>query len=290
MKRLPMNARTHSEVFQYYQTRALQLASESFVWDRSVREVIPFLYVTEFFNQNDGKKYGSFYITADGRGRGLWEVGIQALGGMSVVTVDDCHVADFLKSKNIDHVVVPGVYDAPAYKLVEKFYGDQVAKRSQVFLMNHIDEGVVIMKKIGASDDAIAAYCLHPLLQGDADLVSNLDAVSKVVTAKQMALAIEYRQFANSWLSAKVEILNGATKFIGLPSPGPLAEVRDMLIADKVQNYKDFIVYHRGTHQRSAELDIYFRKWMEVLNIDNFDDWYKMLVVMSPKHNRAQER
>jgi len=148
-----MNARTYSEVFQYYQTRALQFASESFVWCGSIREVVPFLYVTSFVNQIDGKTYGSFYITADGRGRGLWEVGIQALDGAPVVTMGPCNVDDFLASKNIEHLVVPGVYDTPAYQLVEKFYGDRVAARSQVFLMNHIDEGVAILKQIGASPE-----------------------------------------------------------------------------------------------------------------------------------------
>ncbi len=33
--------------------------------------------------------------------------------------------------------------------------------------MNHIDEGLFILKKIGASELAKRAYAIHPILQGD---------------------------------------------------------------------------------------------------------------------------
>ena len=46
-----------------------------------------------------------------------------------------------------------------------------------------------------------------------------------------------------------------------------------MLIADKVQNYKDFLLYHKNTHERSDELDEYFNSWFKILHCD-----YKELV------------
>ena len=49
----------------------------------------------------------------------------------------------------------------------------------------------------------------------------------------------------------------------------PLFEVNDMLIADKIQNKKDFMIYHFGKHERSEELHAYFDKWLDVLTIDN---------------------
>ena len=40
-----------------------------------------------------------------------------------------------------------------------------------------------------------------------------------------------------------------------------------ILIADKIQNRKDFELYHLGKHERSDELDSYFKNWLERLNI-----------------------
>ena len=42
-----------------------------------------------------------------------------------------------------------------------------------------------------------------------------------------------------------------------------------MLIADKVQNYKDFLLYHYGIHERSNQLNQYFINWLSYLGIDN---------------------
>ena len=41
----------------------------------------------------------------------------------------------------------------------------------------------------------------------------------------------------------------------------------DMLIADKVQNMKDFITYHYKKHKRSDELMGYFNKWLDALDV-----------------------
>ncbi len=43
----------------------------------------------------------------------------------------------------------------------------------------------------------------------------------------------------------------------------PLPEVNQMLIADKIQNRKDFELYHQKTHPRNQELQLYFRNWLE---------------------------
>lgn len=56
-----------------------------------------------------------------------------------------------------------------AYRLISEYYSDKVAKRSNVPLMNHIDEGIDILISIGACQDTIDAYCIHPILQSDDD-------------------------------------------------------------------------------------------------------------------------
>ena len=147
------------------------------------------------------------------------------------------------------------------YRLINLFYGERVAKRSQVPLINHINEGLVVLSAIDATDAAKRAFCIHPLLQADEDLLENYYLASLVDTHVLM-FAMEYRSVANEYLSDKVN----TEQKIRL---SPLKEVNQMLVADKVQNYKDFLTYHHGTHERSDELSLYFEKWLNRLEIDN---------------------
>lgn len=285
--RLPMNANSEFEVRQYYQTRALQLASEGYTWSRELRSFKDGMAYLTWFTNTGGEVYGSFYITPQARNQGISTAVHAELGSIPIVTVADCQVSKFLTKRNIPFEMPIGAYDREAYRLVEQFYGDRRAKRSQVFLMNHIDEGVVILKWLGADPETIDAYVLHPLLQGDLELKDNFTKIveNEHVTAKSIALAMEYRCQANAWLSGKVSYWQGEYDFVGDPTAGPLSEVQQMLIADKVQNYKDFIMYHKGTHPRSFELDAYFLAWMQVLGVsDSYQAMIDNLNKLSP-HN-----
>ncbi len=145
-----------------------------------------------------------------------------------------------------------------AYELISEYYGDQRAKRSQVLLMQHINEGLVILDKLGAEQSTKEAFCLHPMLQGDDVLRKHLDFDFTGISTKVLLLTMEYRRTANSYLPGHIG------KFVGFSCP----EVKDMLIADKVQNYKDFMIHHHGTHERSDELYEYFHDWFWLLEID----------------------
>jgi hypothetical protein len=147
------------------------------------------------------------------------------------------------------------------YKLISRHYGDKVAKRSQVPLMNHINEGLIVLDRISATDQAKRAFCLHPLLQADTDLKENCYLVS-FVEPHVLLLTMEYRSVANEFLSDKIPAHKEDTIRLS-----PLFEVNEMLVADKVQNYKDFITYHRDTHTRSKELSEYFLMWLAALDI-----------------------
>ncbi|MEZ4452371.1 MAG: hypothetical protein R3B09_23085 [Nannocystaceae bacterium] len=152
------------------------------------------------------------------------------------------------------------------YQAIAEAYGDRRARRSGVPLIHHIDEGVAILRRIGASAEAIAGYCVHPLVQGDDDL---REAWSRGrltgLSAAAVALAIEYRAVANAFLSPMEDHLGYADPRSIRRSP--LADVDAMLIADKIQNRKDFLLHHQA-HPRAERLAIYFTQWLRALEVD----------------------
>lgn len=146
------------------------------------------------------------------------------------------------------------------YLLIKDLYGEKKTTRSKVPLINHINEGLFILNKINADFDAALAYCIHPIFQSDFNLDINFDKV-KEVSSKVICLTMEYRSVANEYLSNRI------IKDCSEIRISPLKEVTQMLIADKIQNRKDFELYHLGTHPRSKELVKYFNNWMLRLNI-----------------------
>ncbi len=150
------------------------------------------------------------------------------------------------------------------YRAIATHYGRRAAARSGVPYMHHIDEGLAILRRHGASERAMRAFCLHPLLQSDVDLAATYPHIATISDdAQVLALALEYRAVANAALSQR-DLASAADIALS-----PLLEVNQMLVADKIQNYKDFILHHRGRHPRSAALERYFRLWLERLGIDD---------------------
>ncbi len=151
------------------------------------------------------------------------------------------------------------------YLAIAEFYGEQRAARSQVPLISHINEGVQILDTLGASTIAKEAYCIHPMLQEDATLRRSLapDSIfSKwALDPAPVVLAMEYRSVANAYLSQHYQ---SEADYIGLSA---LTDVNNMLIADKVQNCKDFEIYHLGKHENSDILMHYFENWLRRLGV-----------------------
>ena len=149
------------------------------------------------------------------------------------------------------------------FQLISNFYGDTVTKRSKVPLINHIKEGLIVLDTIGASEEAKRAFCLHPMVQGDKELLENLSTlILYKINSQVLCLVMEYRNIANAYLSRH---WSEDSQII----LSPLKDVNDMLIADKVQNRKDFEIYNINTHENSKVLDSYFRKWCKALNVEN---------------------
>lgn len=155
-------------------------------------------------------------------------------------------------------------------RMIEIYYGDRVAERSQVPLINHINEGVKILEELGCDTNTIDAFRIHPLVQSDEALKGFMKTNWALIEPKTVLLAMEYRQWANTWLSDKVYKDDRAVPTYNTsPNSGPLKEVAYLLWADKLQNYKDFLLYHKDTHPRSLELTLYFETWLTYLQNEN---------------------
>lgn len=154
---------------------------------------------------------------------------------------------------------------SPEYDSIRRHYGERRSRRFGLPLMNHINEGLRILAHIGASALELRAWCLHPLVQDDLDLRDTLSDPARIAGSdpRALLLAMEYRRVANASLSRQG---------IRLPDEIPLSpipSVNTMLVADKIQNRKDFLL-HAGHHfdqERMDELRRYFQCWIVRLGL-----------------------
>lgn len=90
----------------------------------------------------------------------------------------------------------------PHYQTIQAFYADRRAKRSGIFYIQHINEGLLVLDAISATLPARQAYCLHPIVQGDTELRTAFQSTSVLyqypIDLCAVALAIDYRWVANS--------------------------------------------------------------------------------------------
>lgn len=159
------------------------------------------------------------------------------------------------------------------HKLISEHYAKRTAKRSRVPLMNHINEGLEILDEFSSPyytpwllGVVKGAFCLHPLIQDPKDFALNYQRLcdDPKVCKSSLVLAAEYRLHANAYLCRPGT--DGWTQDDIANAVGPLcSEIRAMLIADKRQNQKDFLRYHKRTHPRSEQLTKYFENWLEYL-------------------------
>lgn len=264
IKRLNYDANTMEDAKQYLATRYKQVQHLGVKSDLRMEEILNKAVRTEF--QWQGQNYAVYYILDDYRGERLFPALLKS-EHLPVLTIKACGISDYLDKLKPEcgyDVLSSELLESTAYQEIEQFYGDNRANRSGVFLMNHIDEGLTIMETLRASTFSMEAYCIHPLFQNDKDLKKNLRTVWKYDPVV-VALTMEYRNKANSYL-CRQNTDHFTMEDMKLVVGDILPEVRDMLIADKLQNQKDFIKYHQGKHERSDQLTKYFENWVEYLN------------------------
>ena len=254
--RFNFDANTVEEATGYLEERAKQLLRFGFKLDQIIS---PDDGVVIAYFIKDNIPYQSIFILNDCRGKGIYKKWITH----RILTSDDCNISDYLRRNSILFVSV-NLYEWNEYRIISDIYSDKIATRSGVKLINHIDEGLYILDKIGASDVAKRAYCLHPIVQDDESLKNNKHLL-KNIDSDVIIASIEYRSVANDYLSKR------DIKSLDEIKLSPLKDVNDMLIADKIQNRKDFELYHLGKHERSSQLDQYFKNWLNKLGVSEND-------------------
>ncbi len=254
--RFDFNSNTIEGAKNYIKARSKQLLRHNY----KLQNIDEFYWGVSAYFIKDKKLYQSLYILEQYRNKGIYKQNITE----TILTSTECVIEDYLISKSIDYVCV-SLTPFREYDVISNFYGNQKANRSGVYLMNHIDEGLYILEKVGASEIAKKAYCLHPILQSDGALLNNYDLL-KDIEVKVLICLMEYRSVANEYLSKRK--INSIDEI----RLSPLKDVNDMLMVDKIQNKKDFELYHKDRHHRSSELTEYFNNWLIRLNVS--DDFY----------------
>jgi hypothetical protein len=251
-------AKTKQEALVYYRNRATQLLKFGWSWDGAWKEFDWGVQVQ--LVSPEGWNYYSVYVLEPGKGHlTQW---FKDNPDKKFVTSSDCkEMVSYLSSKKHLHRVIDTWY-SNEYYAITKHYGERRANRSGVHMMNHIEEGIFILQQIGASPAAINAFCLHPILQPDEDIVNVGENDWNAWDVKAIALAMEYRHIANAHLP----------KHEGVFDLSPLKEVNQMLIADKIQNCKDFELHLAGrpdvpnTYRLS---DYFYNEWFPKLGINS---------------------
>ncbi len=272
--RFDLHADDSATALEYFRNRALQFLHDDvdYSWSGLVTPLtqrgIEWGAET-ILHDAAGTPFVSIYIYASARGHGhLRRHAAARPPGLRYITSPGCGIFDALVHVGGDPVLAAAFTGTPEYRAIEQHYGDRKAERSGVFFINHIDEGLLVLRRrLRSSDAAQRAYCLHPIVQSDDELAEAFRsrALDRFATEVVM-LAMEYRNIANRFLSPMEDHpgYDDAAKIVR----SPLIEVDHMLIADKVQNYKDFRLYHRATHPRAAWLDRYFQRWLSALGVD----------------------
>lgn len=249
--------------------------------------VLPGGNVVAYFQDRYSRDYVALFILKSNRSQGQYGRHLEkdiypdfdSYNKPKIITMPSCNIAFYLRKNKIPHRIVDPRFlseglGSPVFKsyiTISKYWCGKHAKRSGVPYMNHVDEGLAIINMIyGFEQHTYAAqiFALHGVLQeyykeGICDeynpyelrpnrLLSHIDA--EVVIG-----AMEYRAVANSYLAHH----DNDTPIVLSEDPN----VNIALVADKIQNRKDFELYHKGKHKNSDRLDEYFKQWLKALNI-----------------------
>ncbi len=142
MERFPVNARTIEEAKHYSQNRCTQFLASGYYPTRY--EIIDECVVTYFRHINAScDTCQMIYVLEQNRGKGLYMKVYEKTEKLVTITLEDCNILNFLMHNNVQY---KSLYTSYEYELVQEFYGNKKSDRSDQYLMNHIDEGLAVIK------------------------------------------------------------------------------------------------------------------------------------------------
>lgn len=263
-KTINFNGNTDEEIREYFDIRSKELLL--LCYELETLHFSETSVIAIYVDMNTDKKYVSIYIRESFRGKGLykeiWKMWFETYNTYEVLTLDECGITDFL-----DHVKIPyKCLKLPTYyTMVRDYYGDNKTERSDVYYMNHIREGIVVLHELFKYwskhihmnwDEVFACYCLHPIYQNYANGDESCEEYI-YIKSEYDEVGFEYARVANAYLSTRV--IDDLDDIDFKTSKA----VKFALVADKIQNYKDFIKYHHLTHKGRRRLFNYFHNWFD---------------------------
>jgi hypothetical protein len=177
---------------------------------------------------------------------------------------------------------MPPTVLSAAVDAIEEFYDLRCAERSGVLLIHHIYEGLHVLRSLDASLETKAAFALHPMTQEPATRERTKDRVDEVLAPfpqgdEVKSLTLEYARVANASLSDIVSLDDDGNVVLTRPIElSPDERVNQMLVADKIQNCKDFHEHHLD-HERANELGVYFSAWLNALDVSR--EFYRRMLM-----------
>lgn len=207
--------------------------------------------MTRFEDRFGKNKYCVIYVYAQHRNKGVFTKLIDE-NNDCYLTLPECNMVEFFKNKGAEYICLKDGLENHL-QVIETYYGTTKAKRSGIPYINHIYEGLGILGVLNASEEAKTGFIWHPLYQ-DAKIYSENNCASK------------YSYVADTFLRKNYKINN--TKFLEKHLQNK--DIRDMLIADKVQNYKDF-TNNKDKYAERKDIEKYFLWWFDQLSISHQD-------------------
>jgi hypothetical protein len=240
MVRFPMQAERFEEAAGYLRERARQAVIDGWkaasVAERLSSDGVEWGART-FLYSPDGELHQSIYVYAQHRKRGIVAEHLLATRDVPIATTPDNDLETYLERHRVRYAVVAKVIETLEYRMIAAFWGDRRARRTGLYYMNHIDEGLAALRAIGASDRAMRAFCLHPIVHSDEGLEAAYRALPLVTEdAQVLALALELRHAA------------------ARSKRHPLPEVDQLLVACTLQRFKDASRHGRNVDGLRATL------------------------------------